>query len=451
MLNQTLPYTARLSPRLSPRIGLVAFALLHVPLALVLQTSPTLALIHALLTFGLGLYWALTNTPPERVACIGAYICGAEVLWRMMNAPIFWESGKYATCAIFLVALVRMRQTRIPALPLVYFVALLPALPLTLAGMDPGRAQQQISFNLSGPLAVLISAWFFSSIRLTRAGAQRLMIWLLAPVVSIALIATLGTLASRGILWQNDSLLATSGGYGPNQVSAALGLALLMVWLALIFLRADGLLALTLGLLGLWFLGQGMLTFSRGGIFNALIAGLAINTVGMLRRGHRVRALALLIVGLFAFLYILFPGLDIFTGGALERRFTETTLTNRDVIMLADLEIFAANPLFGVGPGMAQQFRADQLNDLNDLVAAHTEYTRLLAEHGLLGGLAMGMLFLLCWHNFRRTRNQPINQGIVIAAGVWALVFMAHSAMRLVAPSFMLGLTYLTLTEDNAP
>ena len=55
---------------------------------------------------------------------------------------------------------------------------------------------------------------------------------------------------------------------------------------------------------------------------------------------------------------------------------------------MADLQIFAENPLFGLGPGTAMIER-DRISGIG---IAHTEFTRLLSDHGSLGLVAMGLL-----------------------------------------------------------
>ena len=56
-------------------------------------------------------------------------------------------------------------------------------------------------------------------------------------------------------------------------------------------------------------------------------------------------------------------------------------------ILLADLELWARNPILGVGPGMAAWGREEILDAR---ISAHTEFSRLLAEHGLFGAAALG-------------------------------------------------------------
>src|SRR3954470_24884632 len=86
---------SQVRPRESPRRWTVGLTLLfaHVPIAILMKQVPTLATIHALLVVILGLFWGAKGQI-ERVAYLGAYIAGSDVLWRMCGAQVFWEMGK---------------------------------------------------------------------------------------------------------------------------------------------------------------------------------------------------------------------------------------------------------------------------------------------------------------------------------------------------------------------
>ena len=66
-------------------------------------------------------------------------------------------------------------------------------------------------------------------------------------------------------------------------------------------------------------------------------------------------------------------------------------LTGRALIYEIDLNIFFDHILTGVGPGQAKDLR--QVYGYGKRVAAHTEYSRMLAEHGILGLFSLFILF----------------------------------------------------------
>ena len=71
---------------------------------------------------------------------------------------------------------------------------------------------------------------------------------------------------------------------------------------------------------------------------------------------------------------------------SLTERFRDLDTTGRLGAATTDLQVFSENPILGVGVGRSIEFH-DTIEGIS--LAAHTEYTRLLAEHGLFGLLAI--------------------------------------------------------------
>ena len=90
--------------------------------------------------------------------------------------------------------------------------------------MSAAGARDQLSFNLAGPFALAVSVWFFGALRLTEAQRSRVLLSLAAPAVAVAAVAALRINHVTAIDFTTESNFATSGGFMPNQVSAALGL-----------------------------------------------------------------------------------------------------------------------------------------------------------------------------------------------------------------------------------
>src|SRR5437667_4201099 len=194
---------------LNTQLALMLFFAAHVPLALLMRRYPDLATWHALATLAIGLWWAGSRNRPDRAIYVCAYITGAEVLWRMVGAQVFWEFAKYAVAVVFIVAILRGRRLRPPIPILVYFLLLLPSAGMLLADSDLMSARNDISFNLSGPFTLMISAWFFSRQTLTRQTMLRLFVALIGPIIGIASITFYATLTARSIHFGNESNLIT--------------------------------------------------------------------------------------------------------------------------------------------------------------------------------------------------------------------------------------------------
>src|SRR5258708_177120 len=82
----------------------VGLTLLHVPLAIAMRQSETVATIHAVVTVLVSVSVGLFSTRAVHVLGAMGYIAGAEVLWRMSKASVFWEFGKYSICLVLIIA-----------------------------------------------------------------------------------------------------------------------------------------------------------------------------------------------------------------------------------------------------------------------------------------------------------------------------------------------------------
>lgn len=423
---------------------ILLFALAHPILALVMRSSSLFATAHAVLTLMIGVGLALFSKDPRKAGYVAAYIAGAEVLWRMTDARIFWEGGKYFTVLILTLTLLRMRPWRRVSLPIVYFVLLCLSIPLALSSLDFSVALDAISFNLSGPLSLMICTLYFSQISGDVDSLRKLAWSVMIPVLGIATLTTAATLSAQQITFVGESNFITSGGFGPNQVSAVLGLGGALA--LLLFLMKRGTLQRWVALvLALSLLTLSALTFSRGGLYNAAVMSIFAMVHYMRNSRGRITMLALfLILGLVGS-YLIFPYLNSFTGGMLQQRFSDLDPTLRFQIARADLNVWFTNPLLGVGPGLSM---TERFSVSGFLVAAHTEYTRQLAEHGTAGLLALLIMLVMSIRAYLRAPNVEA-QAWVAALLAWPLMEMSHAAMRIVAISFIFGLAMMNWDNSS--
>ncbi len=419
----------------------------HVLLGVLLSATPALSFVHIGAVLAIGLWYALSTPRLERAAYLGAYITGAETLWRMTGAAVFWEIGKYAVAGIFILALLRNGRLKGLALPFLFALMLLPSLVMPMANVEGAELRREISFNLSGPLALAASAWFFSNVKLSGAQLQKMFLALICPVVSIASIAFYKIMTAKELVFIDDSNPMTSGGFGPNQVSAVLGLGSLMALLLALDRSASRILRAVFFVFSLFLIAQSAMTFSRSGLYMAC-GGAAIAIILLIQdRRSRLRLFAVIVALFLTVNFLLLPRLDEFTGGALTKRFSDTGLTGRDELALSDLRVFSEHPVFGVGPGQARYYRDP--GSAHSSAAAHTEFSRLLAEHGAFGFIAILVSLLMAFQHFRQSRTA---RGRAVAGSMtaWSLLFMIGAAMRLVAPSFVFGMAAATILPEDA-
>lgn len=422
------------------------FLLLHIPLVLLIRRYPVVGQVHTWATLAVGVAWAASGVSLGRVAAMAAYIAGAEVLWRMTGSYVFWEFGKYAVVLILFLSIQRARPLKATSFPVVFLALLVPSTLLTILNADPAHLRMLLSFNLSGPLALAVCAAFFSRVRLTPVRIQRMVVALLGPLIGVACLCVLGIVEAEGIVFTTESNRQLSGGGGSNQVSCALAFGALMALLSVLCALEprQRRLQWLLSALAFWLVAQSALTFSRSGLY--LAAGGAVAAACFVWRDARTRA-TILVMSAFVCVVgwcVVAPRLDAFTAGMLSKRFSDTGLTGRERIMKMDIMVWLDNPVLGVGPGMA---KVERLRNYGNRRATHTELTRLLAEHGMLGVLAIGMLSFSGWHAFSRAKSLRW-KGFIAAMLTFTLLYMLSNAMRLVLPAFAFGLAFATFKHE---
>lgn len=416
-----------------------AILAVHIGIAFLLRPMPQIATLHAIAVGAAACIYALSTKHVRRIGIAAAYIVGCEVLWRMSKATIFWEYGKYASAAVFAIGLMRIQSKSNRVLALLYFGLLVPSIAMSIMSLDGEEARQQISFTLSGPLAMTLAVLFYSNSRQTQS-QQLATFWaFICPVVGIGALALVSTLTRSDIEFVNASTAATSGGYAANQVSAVLGLGLMLLLLVASDRRVSW--PLRMGILGLAVpLGaQTILTFARGGIVLSF-AGMCAAVFILLRGSARTRLTALavaLVIGVLG-RFVIQPRLEELTQGELSVRYSESSSTGRNLLIDSELELFKENPVLGAGPGGGTAFRREQ--GLFE-GASHTEYTRMLAEHGILGLLSIVCFIML---GVRAVRAAPTTEAraVALALVVWTTLFLSIYGTRLAAPSLAFGLAF---------
>lgn len=429
---------------LSP-LGVTVFLLVHVPLGIAARDFSFVSTIHALTVLLLGVGLALKGY--ERcVAAWAAYLVGAEVFWRMTGASVPWELGKYAFVLVAGLAILRSGHLHGAALPGVYALLLVPSAILVIWEVGPRIARGYISFNLSGPLSLAVGVWFFSRLALPKRDIPLVLVALGAPTLCILSDAVSTMFGSANLTFRLASNFEASGGYGPNQVSSMLGLGALCLLLLFATTRAPAwfngmVLAMCLALLT-----QAALTYSRGGVYTT-VAAAAAAAFYLMRQGRMRKRL--LIGGALAVALAfgaVVPWLVRLTEGTIASRFAETDVTGRDLLVKADLLTWGQNPLLGVGPGMAEQNRAI----LWRAMAAHTEWSRLLAEHGVLG-LGAILCLLEMARRALSSHRSVLEKALSATLLVWGFLFMSHAGMRLAAPAFAIALAQCRWSDEKAP
>jgi len=440
-----------------PRWALLALAVLaQVALALLIKSNPWVGTAQAASILGLGIYATLRHNL-VLLTCLCGYLTGSEVLWRQTDAPLFFLAAPYLLTMLsgFVVAVVLGRLGRDARLALFYVVLLIPSIVNTVRTAG-GGSRELVAFALSGPLALAAFVAFTSQVVATPAAYRRILWTTLISAIgplTVAVSEIRSALGAQGsIEFTEQSNFVTSGGFGPVQVSTVLGLAVLISVVLTILEPNRSVKILTVSL-AVAFTVQSLLTFSRGGMFAVAIAlsTLAIAHAREPRIRKRVMAIVVLVLALGYFVIV--PWLTGFTSGAFEERFSDTT-TGRTELAANDVRIFADHLLFGVGPGMTKYQRLTynicelRSDHCSDEASSHTEFTRMLSEHGLVGLVAIGALALLAVRGVRdAARERPFAATFI----AWSVAQMFYANLRVVAVPFAFGIAFLTIRPPSVP
>lgn len=404
-------------------------------MALGARFVPIIGSLHAVIMVMVGVMFSLSGRV-HAAACVAAYIAGAEVLWRMCKAPyIFWEFGKYGVIVITGLGLLRSLRGRPPFPPIFYILLAVPS--IFIGYMQPSKVPfyQHFSNFCAGPMALMLTAVFAFHIKFDRRQIENLLVTMIGPILGIASICFFTTVNDNNIVFNQESNFQTSGGFGPNQVSSVVGLGVLVS--LLLVLRGGISFQAKVILMGMavFMAAISALTFSRSGVVIAA-ASLLATTPFMVQSG---RTMANYIFGIsataLAFVYLVFPVLDQFTGGKLGLRFQEHAMSNREDLMMGDVKLFLENPLFGIGMGQSEHKRQTKAG------ATHSEITRMLAEQGMFGAtglVTMAIATLMCI----KRQKRPEDRIVAVAFLAWGWLFMFSNAMRIVAPMFLIGLSF---------
>jgi hypothetical protein len=424
--------------------ALVVFAAAHAVVGAAIHVAPALVNLQGVVAVLLGMWWAVFDPRLDRAVAAATYIGASDVLWRMHHTNLPYEGAKYAATFILFVVIVR-HVRGVGAGPAIYLGLLLPSTAWTLLQISPGGWQDAISFNMSGPLLLFAAMAAFSAIRVGLDDLRLLVCAAVSPLLAVAAQAAYTTFSSADIYFGDDSNFATSGGFGPNQVSTVVGFgALLCLLLAL--RDPNRRVRIACVVTGMLMLAQSALTFSRGGVLGVGVALVVVVVVSLQERESAVRVITVAFV-MAIVVVLLWSRLDAFTGGALGARFGDFGTTGRNEIAAGDIDVFLDHPVIGVGPGLVQVYREGTGHFVGQ--PAHTEFTRLLAEHGILGLGALAVLGLAALVRILKARS-VWDRTWSAALCAWSMAAMLNAAMRVGVISLAFGMAMMAVDDARS-
>ena len=424
-------------------------AVMHFLLGILISSRKDLATLWGLGILFYGLLHVIRHKNRNDEASIFAsYMVGMEVALRGVGASVLWEYGKYSTILLLLTGMIveNIKFLRINTLSITYLVGLLPSIAL-MPDVEFNYLRQMISANLSGPLCLFISFIYFRGRVFRDINISNVFKSLMLPIISLLGLIFIRAPSIEDLSFSSEANFEMSAGFGPNQVSTLLGASLIIIWLS----RMLNLKIFPKPIYDYIFLstsiGIALLTFARGGVIAPIISIVFsyFLTKGVKYKFHYkgIFYISVVLIGLFYFS-------SSFTKGMIDNRYAslynninpqEGNLTGRAKIMALDLEIFRDNFLMGVGPGAARDLRWRY--GYGAVVGAHSEFTRMLAEHGLFGLMSLFSILILSFREYKKRFDY--NKVTLGCMSMFGILTMFHSAFRIALPGYIYGLSYVIL------
>ncbi|HLP63707.1 O-antigen ligase family protein [Flavobacterium sp.] len=428
--------------------------LVHLLLGVVIFSFPIVSKVYGYLILIVGILVLLkTRNKNDEVLYICAYIVGSEVFLRMTNGNPNHEFAKYSLVFFFLIGYVYSGFSKMSLPYLFFIITLLPGIIIANETLDFGvEFRKKISFNLSGSLCLAIAAMHTFGRKLTVGQVGNLLLLMGLPVISTAVFTQLYAPDLKEVLSGTSSNSELSGGFGPNQVATILGLGMFIFFTRIILYSRTKLIFIVNVLIAFYVSYRGLLTFSRGGMITGFLMILIFLLFIYFKASKKNRVKLNYFVIIFVILVsAIWMFTSVKTEGLIDKRYANKNAmgvekkdlsTGRNQLVEEEVNWFLDNPFFGIGVGKGTDYRTAKYGFL---YASHNEITRLLAEHGMLGVIALMILFFTPIFYYMGNKD---NIFLFCFLLFWLLT-INHAAMRTAAPSFVYALSVLKIKFDE--
>jgi len=437
----------------------IRWVFLHILIGILSSQNKYIFIIYFYLFIAINLKYIITdikyNTYENSILII-SYLFGFELLNRIIKVSPYIPSEytKYIGIVCWLFFAIRSKKS-------IYgFIMLICIFPAILYDFTGQIQSLDIVNNFLAPVSLSLSIIFFGKLNPKNDLLDNSM-----KLIWFALVSTLFSMIIRSPSYDDMSFSlqsneSASGGTSSNQASTILGLGIFLSFYSYYKKKYfSGYTYLDLFFASI-FLLQGLLTFSRGGIFVAIISIFVFLILSSYSAESKYKNLKypgfifnFLYISLgFLFIVSTFLIVDNITKGALSLRYkgeTAGTITGtaeknidkitsgRSEIFLEDISVWLQYPITGVGVGGSRYARGN-------LIAPHIELSRLLADHGILGMIFFILLTLLGVIIYLNRKIIP-NSDLLMALYVLGYLSSFHASMRTFVTPFFVGISAISL------
>ncbi|MGL2964064.1 O-antigen ligase family protein [Flavobacterium sp. RSB2_4_14] len=432
----------------------ITLVLLHVAIGILIYLFRPFSKFYGFSILLYGLYYVIkSKNKNNEVLFVAAYIVGSEVFLRMTGGNLLYEFSKYGVM-IFLALGMYYSGFSKNAIPFwIYLILLLPGVIVATETLNlESDLRTSLAFNISGPACLGIASIYTYNRKILFSQLNNLLLTLGLPIISTTVYLILFTPELKTILVGTGSNLATSGGFGPNQVATVLGIGMFIFFTRLILASKTKLLFIINLIILFNIVYRGLVTFSRGGILTGFVM-MALFLL-MLYKNISSYARSRLYI-LFVFMFFAFALTWIYTssqtGGLIDKRYAnqdakgrvkESQFTGREEIFQSEIDAFMDSPVFGIGVAKGLEIRKEKTGEI---VTSHNEISRTLAEHGTMGIIALLIVFITPIFLYLDNKQNIY----IFCFLIFWLMTINHAAMRIAASAFVYSLSLLKVYMDE--
>jgi len=384
----------------------------------------------------------------DEVLLGAAYIMGFEVLARMTSGSFSYEFAKYGVMGFMVLGMIYRGIDRNAWPYFLFILCLVPGVLFSAMNLNYGTSVAgAISFNISGPVCLAITALYCYNRRMPLKRLEEILLAALLPILTMTAYLYVYTPNIRDSLYGTSSNFVTSGGFGPNQVATVLGLGMFILFVRLFLVKNRLVNIIDLGLLG-FVSYRAIVTFSRGGVVTAILcAGVFLIVYYMSMNFRTQKQLIPKIILVSVVLVVTWVVTSISTLGLIDKRYTnqdaagrlkEDITTGRGELIDAEMAAFYENPITGVGIGKVKEYRYEKTGRVS---ATHNEMSRTMSEHGFFG--LISLIILTLTPLLYRIKNR--SNYLLFSFWIFWIFTINHSSMRLSAAAFIYGLCLITI------
>jgi hypothetical protein len=423
--------------------------LIHAILGFVIYLAPILSKFYGVLIFFVCIYFIIkTKNRNNEVLYASAYIVGSEVFLRMTDGNPNHEFSKYSVMIFLSIGMIYSGFSKNAVPYWIYLLLLIPGVILATQTLNLTTVdiRKTIAFNISGPVCLGFASLYCYNRKIRIEEINNILLVMGLPIIACASYLTFFTPDLSVALTGTSSNVATSGNFGPNQVSTILGLGFFIFFSRLILVsRTKIIFFLNLAITFLMCY-RGLITFSRGG----MITGFAMLVILLFfiyinsKKAVQLKLIYLFIVSMLV-MVVMLAYTEVRTDGLLSKRYQnkdalgrvkESKFSGREEVAQSEIEAFLSHPFFGIGVAKGTEYR---LEATGEIIASHNEITRLIGEHGSVGILILLILFFTPVVLYLDNKQ---NIFLFCFLTFWLLT-INHAAMRTAAPSFIYALSLL--------